>query len=1125
LRIGVEGVLRPVLQRLGVQAEPRYEKSYVRGRSDAVYGHLVIEYEPVGSLATAGGVKHAASQLDRYVRAEVHGELGTEPGPHDLRRAVGVAIDGQRIMFLRYLGGGREAATPIALFPELARPESPRRVDQYDVLGPFAIGDESIRQLLLFARGLGRRPLTAQSLADDFGPDGKVAGRLVGAFYRLLLERAEHPKVRTFFGEWDRIFGIVYGQDIPRAQRDASELARTYEVKGRVSLKPLLFAVHTYFALLMKLLAAELASLQHGSLVTSFAAELPVLTSPELRRRLETLEDGGVFAAYGVRNFLEADFFGWYLSLWRRDIELGVRDLLFALGDFEPGAGGLEPTQTKDLLKRLYQLLVPRSLRHDLGEYYTPDWLADVVLDEVGYDGDHSKRVLDPACGSGTFLVLAIGRAKEYADRNLVDGESTARAILRNIVGFDLNPLAVIAARTNYLLALGTLIRKVAPIEIPVYLCDSVLTPSAPENSQAQLIAERDYSIPSTVGSFRVPQEIVSRGHLPALTKVVEECVTADCQPVHFLERVRTELGQIGDSGEATLDTLFRKIRTLEREGRNGLWARVIKNAFAPVFAGTFDYVVGNPPWVNWESLAADYRRATRRLWHNYGLFSLRGHDARLGGGKKDLAMLMLYVAADAYLRMSGRMAFLITQTLLKSKGAGDGFRRFQLGDRQHLRVIRAHDFTDLQPFEGAANRTALLLLEKGPDTSYPVDYTVWRKTAPGPLTGELSRNAVLDRTSATVMAAAPVDAANATSPWATAERGVLGTIRRAIGRSAYTAHAGAYTGGLNGVFWLRVLSERPDGLLVVENLHDVGRTKVKQVHAAVEPDLVYPLVRGRDVRRWHAAPSAHILVPQNPRSRTGYPEDWLRVNLPGTYSYLAKFEKALRTQRGSAILQALIERGAFYSMYAVAEYTFAPYKVVWREQANELTASAIVSEGRVWIPDHKLMLVACETPLEAHFLAACLNSTLARLIVKSYGIDTSTSTHLLDYVAIPRFNVANPVHRNVSNLGAEAARLARLARDADVLEIEARVDRAVSELCGLEGHELTGMRSELVGRRKPPRRRRAESAPARQPMLPFDLPAVARTHLPQEGTTAGALGFGNQRSESAPLARVPYPR
>jgi methylase of polypeptide subunit release factors len=54
---------------------------------------------------------------------------------------------------------------------------------------------------------------------------------------------------------------------------------------------------------------------------------------------------------------------------------------------------------------------------------------------------------------------------------------------------------------------------------------------------------------------------------------------------------------------DTALDALYRHLYTLQQEGRNGIWARLIKNAFAPVLVGEFDFVVGNPPWVNWESL------------------------------------------------------------------------------------------------------------------------------------------------------------------------------------------------------------------------------------------------------------------------------------------------------------------------------------------------------------------------------------------------------------------------------------------------------------------------------------------------------------------------------------------
>ena len=71
------------------------------------------------------------------------------------------------------------------------------------------------------------------------------------------------------------------------------------------------------------------------------------------------------------------------------------------LDQYNPGTFSEDPAQSRDLLKKLYQQLFPKSVRHDLGEYYTPDWLAEHVLNELGYEGDPDKRLLDPACGSG----------------------------------------------------------------------------------------------------------------------------------------------------------------------------------------------------------------------------------------------------------------------------------------------------------------------------------------------------------------------------------------------------------------------------------------------------------------------------------------------------------------------------------------------------------------------------------------------------------------------------------------------------------------------------------------------------------------------------------------------------
>jgi methylase of polypeptide subunit release factors len=40
---------------------------------------------------------------------------------------------------------------------------------------------------------------------------------------------------------------------------------------------------------------------------------------------------------------------------------------------------------------------------------------------------------------------------------------------------------------------------------------------------------------------------------------------------------------------------------------------------------GKFDFVVGNPPWVNWEKLPEQYREVSKDLWTKYKLAEIGG--------------------------------------------------------------------------------------------------------------------------------------------------------------------------------------------------------------------------------------------------------------------------------------------------------------------------------------------------------------------------------------------------------------------------------------------------------------------------------------------------------------------
>ena len=490
LRIGFEKIIEPIKITLGIKSYPRYEKSiFETGRSDALHGQVIIEYEPPDSFQSQRTINHAFDQLVGYIQGEAK-ERKEELFLYGTK-LVGVGFDGEQIFFVQYQGTKTKPKT------ELSKQEFIR-------IGPFPFDIESARTFLTYLRSLSRLPLTAKDLALKFGPKAEIAKKAVSAFADAL-KNWSTDRVLTFFNEWKRLFGIVYGEQFSTSQtEEINVLSEVYGVSKDTNFQELLFAVHTYFALLMKLIAAELITLKDTSFITSFSYQLTHTSTDELKVQLTDIEEGGIYAKKGITNFLEGDFFRWYLDAWSPRLEEAIREITRGLADFEPATTIIKPEATRDLLKKLYQYLVPQEIRHRLGEYYTPDWLAELILNEVGYDGNTHKRLLDPACGSGTFLVFAIQRAKQYGKINKEPALETAKRIIANIWGFDLNPLAVIASRTNYLFALGDLVNNLENFEIPIYLADSVLTPT---RTSAKLFGGIELEIPTSVGSFQIPVE------------------------------------------------------------------------------------------------------------------------------------------------------------------------------------------------------------------------------------------------------------------------------------------------------------------------------------------------------------------------------------------------------------------------------------------------------------------------------------------------------------------------------------------------------------------------------------------------------------------------------------------
>ena len=554
IRIEAERQLAFIEKETDVKLQGKHEFTVASGRVDSVYNRVIIEYknpaspgDRIGPKAESPGGKKVIAQIKKRFY-----DMRTEHG-QPLNTLFGVGLDGNHFIFVRF------------------------RDDKWHVQEPVEVNRYSTERFLwaLFNLGTKGKPFSPEYLAGDFGSEGKLAQDGIHALYEAIVT-TDHPKARTFFNQWKILFSEVCGYDVENPSDKIKKLADFYGVPAK-GLKPaeLLFAVHSYYAIFMKLLASEIVAFFH-KLPTPLQKMMQAGTSNKLKREMEDLEAGSIFRHLNITNFLEGDLFAWYTAVWSEPIERLVREMVARLDNYNPGTLSEDPAGSRDLLKKLYQQLFPKSVRHDLGEYYTPDWLAEHVLDELGYAGDPDKRLLDPACGSGTFLVMAINRIRrwyeEHREACRFGEDDLCRKILTNVIGFDLNPLAVMAARTNYLIAIRDLIGHVDSVEIPVYLCDSILTPSEYGGLFAGAALKKAKKLRTAAADFLIPAEIAgSRDDIAKYADQLEFCVRNGYSPKEFVERCRDEgLPVAAESLHTDLYSELVRLDEAEQERRLG---------------------------------------------------------------------------------------------------------------------------------------------------------------------------------------------------------------------------------------------------------------------------------------------------------------------------------------------------------------------------------------------------------------------------------------------------------------------------------------------------------------------------------------------------------------------------
>ncbi|MGQ9854783.1 MAG: N-6 DNA methylase, partial [Candidatus Oleimicrobiaceae bacterium] len=591
----------------------RQKDAVLKGRADELFGNVVIEFER--DLSERGRQAEAEGQLQKYVAC-----LWSQEQPGQRTRYLCLAADG--VLFHVYTPI-LSNASQVAISPEDVRLEP---VDQID-----AARLEPPRELYFWLdRDLLRREILAprtENIIKDFGPRSHAFQVEAQSLLSLWNGLKEQPEFAVVYQAWEKYLRIVYGSALADDE---------------------LFVRHTYLATLAKLMA--LVRLVEGKATPN---------TPQIQAVLE----GQFFKDQGIENFLEEDFFSWPAREEARGTGVEVAcPLLGLLRNYNLRE------LSEDVLKSLYQELVDPKTRHDLGEYYTPDWLAARMVQKL-LSENLCATLLDPSCGSGTFLYQAVREKR----RLLEDSAETLAHILDSVVGIDIHPLAVIVAKTNYVLALGDLLRRRrGKIAIPIYLSNAIRLPE--REAQATLWMQMpSYRVELDGQSVYLPEKLLGQPALydqaiEAARDFAVQWAGRTASEGHFLNYLAAHYPALA-ADETLARALFaiaEVLRHFIEARRDTIWAFVLKNAYKPLFLkGRFDLVIGNPPWLSYRYVEqVDYQRFLKeQITETYRLLAGKAELIT----QMELGTLLLLRAADLYLKEGGTIAFVLPRSIFSA--------------------------------------------------------------------------------------------------------------------------------------------------------------------------------------------------------------------------------------------------------------------------------------------------------------------------------------------------------------------------------------------------------------------------------------------------------------------------
>lgn len=912
-RICFENELNALLRDLGFIKKAyeifHHESKTTGGRTDFQYGNTLIEYKKYNTLAKDKKLSTHQKQLQNYLKDNRFSGF----------TMFGFLFDGVQIYSYK---------------------KNEKDNINFDEKHSGKLNPQNLSFFISTIFQSGTRALSPINLKNDFGIIDKQNRLLendeVISLAQLLFEKLKNTtlaRTKLLFTEWEKLFRLAENdngqhQDIKErrevfARIFACEITKDTEYQA-------FFALHTTLSVIIKLLLIRIISDKIN--IDDFYKSQSL---SELKNFFTHLENGKYFSKVGISNLTDNDFFSWYVGEEFSDKFKIVQKIIFKICAYE-NIHIVKNTAMLDIFKELYQNFIPKCVRHSFGEYYTPYYLAEktFLCATSGDKNAHHKSYIDPNCGSGTFLSVFFN----HKHKNLKNKIDFAEFV-KDIVGVDINPIAVIMARANILIQGLTkcTFNPLKKYEIPVYLADSLYVPNLIEIDNIPCLSYSLYTV-SLQKAFNLesikitlPKSLVEdENFLQIISEVEKHIINLDEKKAQqsFLKHINTQSKAI----ETLIKDCVKELIGFEKQKLNSIWLKIFSNYFRVATFESFDYIIGNPPWVQWSVLPEAYRQNTKANMRMDGLFS---RDKNVGGNNLNLCALIANKCCERWLKDDGRFCFLMPKSILFNKSF-EGFRNLIINNDEKMYFNEVVDFSNGgEIFEGVGIDFCAFKISKKPNlnedivpiiayhkNTSPIHHNAtWSEASNGFLSKEFFAVKLRTELNNNFLIAQSIERAK--------------YLKSLIGKCEYQFRKGVSVPYAMRLVFIDFSKDKKRGIFspytkVGNRLKLDEGVKIELEFDFIRPFITAPMLNDEKAKQWK---NDYCICAYEKGAKKPLKEDKLKTLVPYTYKYLKDIEYTLA--KGSEFNKRVQSFDEFYGILRMGSYVWSENFICIRDNTK----------------------------------------------------------------------------------------------------------------------------------------------------------------------------------------------